>query len=152
MRHSGRLVTRALVALVLLGLALPALAAKGKGRHRDLITIASEFASYEVGSIAMLPIATYDKDAKAERTVAGYLAQHLRETGYRWVSARTTRDIMRSVLGDSVVQAVREEILEDAQVDSLTAPLLCSKIVVMTRSLTPASLNEPSASNSILIQ
>jgi hypothetical protein len=114
----------ALSVLVLLAPAAPALAARDRGRRVDLITTAADFASYEVRSIAMLPVATFDRNSSAEHTVAAMLAQDLRTTGYRWVSA----DLAREMLGDSVTRAVRDDILKNLRVDSLSAPRLCARL------------------------
>jgi hypothetical protein len=94
----------------------------------DLITTVPDYASYGVKSIAMLPVATFDKSLPTERTVAGLWGQNFKDTGYRWVSAPTAREMMRSTLGDSTVKLVSDEILKGVRVDSLRAPLLCAKL------------------------
>lgn len=120
----------ALRALVLLALAVlvsaPALAAKG--RKVDLITTAPDFASYGVRSIAMLPVATFDGNVKAERLVTELWGTELRATGYRWVSALSAREMLRTALGDSMVRVVRDRTLKDVRVDSLLAPTLCARL------------------------
>ena len=129
MSHRTRFVALAVPVLpvaVLAVLALPALAAKG--RKVDLVTTAPDFASYGVHRIAMLPVATYDRNVQAEHAVAGRCGQNLRDAGYRWISALTTREMMQSAFGDSTVKAVREEILKAVRVDSLLAPVLCAKL------------------------
>lgn len=119
----------ALIALATLApLASSALAAKPKGRKVDLITTVPDFASYGVRSIAMLPVATFDKNLSAERTVTVLLGQSLKDTGYRWVSAPTAREMLQATIGDSATKAVNEEILKSVRVDSLRAPLLCAKL------------------------
>jgi hypothetical protein len=118
----------ALIALATLAwLAPPAPAAKKSGKA-ELITTAPDIASYAVKSIALLPIATFDRSLPAERTVADVLAQNLRGTGHRWVSAPTSRDMLRSSLGDSTLRVVREQMLKNVRVDSLQAPLLCARL------------------------
>jgi hypothetical protein len=119
----------ALIALAALApFVLPASAAKEKGRKVDLITTAPDFASHGVKSIALLPIATFDRSLQAERAVADLWGQNFKGTGYRWISAPTVREMMLSSVGDSVVKAVREQVLKNARVDSLQAPLLCAKL------------------------
>ncbi len=120
----SRLVLRALVLLVLA--ASPVFAAKApKG---DLIRTAPDFASHGVKSIAMLPIATYDRNLEAERLVAQLWGADLRQTGYRWVSAATSLDWLGGQKADSLVKAVRQDVLKDVRVDSLSAPALCVKL------------------------
>jgi len=109
-------------------LASPALAAKEKGRKMDLVMTVPDFASYGVKSIALLPIATFDRSLQAERMVADLWGQHFKGTGYRWISAPTVREMLLSSLGDSTVKLVREQILKGVRVDSLRAPLLCAKL------------------------
>jgi hypothetical protein len=119
----------ALIILVTLApLASSALAAKPKGGKMDLIMTVPDFASYGVKSIAMLPVATFDKNLSAERMVTARLGQRLKDTGYRWVSAPTAGDMLRATIGDSATKAVGMEILKSVRVDSLHAPLLCAKL------------------------
>jgi hypothetical protein len=119
----------ALIALAVLALIAPsALAAKKKGSKLDLITTAPDFASFGVKSIALLPIATFDRNLPAERTVADVWGANFRDTGYRWISAATVREMLLSSLGDSTVKVVREQMLKNVRVDSLQAPLLCAKL------------------------
>jgi hypothetical protein len=116
-----------IVLAALASLAPSALAAK-KGSKMDLITIAPDFASHGVKSIALLPIATFDRSLPAERMVADLWGQNFRGTGYRWISAPTVREMLLSSLGDSTVKVVREQMLKNVRVDSLQAPLLCAKL------------------------
>ncbi len=112
---------------ILLALASPGLAAKSKG-GRDLLTLAPNFTSAGVRSIALLPVCTFDGNVRAENMTASYTGQHLKDTGYRWTSATTSRDLLRATLGDSTLAAVRAGILKVGRVDSLVAPLLCQKL------------------------
>jgi hypothetical protein len=116
-----------LVLAALVSLAPSAPAAK-KGRQVDLITTVPDFASFGVKSIALLPIATFDRSLQAERTVADLWGQNFQRTGYRWISATTTREMLLSMLGDSTLKVVREQVLKNVRVDSLQAPLLCAKL------------------------
>ena len=119
----------AFVALAVLApLASPALSAKEKGRKMDLVTTVPDFASYSVKSIALLPIATFDRSLPAERAVADLWGQNFKDTRYRWVSSTTAREMLLGTLGDSMVKVVREQILKNVRVDSLRAPLLCAKL------------------------
>ena len=119
----------ALIALAVLApLASPALAAKQKGRKVDLITTAPDFASYGIKSIAMLPVATFDKNLVTEARVAELVGRNLKDIGYRWVSTTSARGMLLATLGDSAVKAVTEQILKNVRVDSLSAPRLCAKL------------------------
>ena len=117
-----------LLLATLASLAPSALAAKKKGGRMDLVTTAPDFASFGVKSIALLPIATFDRSLPAERSVADLWGQNFKGTGYRWISAPTVREMLLSTLGDSTVKSVREQILQSVRVDSLRAPLLCAKL------------------------
>lgn len=119
----------ALLALAILASLAPfAIAAKQKGSKKDLITTAPDFASFGVKSIAMLPVATFDRSLPAERMVADLWGQNFRGTGYRWISAGIVREMLLGSLGDSTVKVVREQMLKNVRVDSLQAPLLCAKL------------------------
>jgi hypothetical protein len=122
----SRLVALAVLALALL--ALPALAAKEKGRRVDLVSTVPDFASFGVKSIAMLPVATFDRNYEAERVVATLWGKDFKDTGYRWISANVAREMLLSTIGDSTLKLVSVEILKSARVDSLRAPLLCAKL------------------------
>jgi hypothetical protein len=122
----SRLASCALVLLVLA--ASPALAAKSK--KGDLFKTAPDFASYNLKSIALLPIATYDRNVEAERIVATLWGADLKDTGYRWVSAGLSRDLLGGQKADSLLKVVRDDILKDVRVDSLSAPALCAKLRV----------------------
>jgi hypothetical protein len=117
-----------LVLAALASLAPSAVAAKEKGRRMDLITTVPDFASFGVKSIALLPIATFDRSLQAERAVADLWGQAFKGTGYRWISAATAREMLLSAVGDSTVKVVREQMLKNVRVDSLQAPLLCAKL------------------------
>ena len=117
-----------LLLATLASLAPSALAAKKKGGRMDLVTTAPDFASFGVKSIALLPIATFDRSLPAERSVADLWGQNFKGTGYRWVSATVTRDLLRSASGDSTVKVVTEQVLKSVRVDSLRAPLLCVRL------------------------
>ena len=71
--------------------ASPALAGKGP-RKSEVVWVAPDFASFDVRSIAMLPVATFDFNVDARRSTENAFGQSLRGTGYRWVSTLVTRD------------------------------------------------------------
>jgi hypothetical protein len=125
-RRAGFAALLALAALV--PLVLPALAAKEKGRKAELITTAPDFASYGVRSIALLPIATFDRNLSAQRLVSDLWGQNFKDTGYRWVSTTVSSDLLRSAFGDTALKSLTEQILKSVRVDSLRAPLLCARL------------------------
>ena len=119
----------ALIVLATLApLASPASAAKSKGGKVDLIKTVPDFASFGVKSIAILPVATFDRNLSAETQVAALLGRSLVSTGFRWVSAATARDMLRASVGDSAMKAMNAELLRSVRVDSLRAPSLCAKL------------------------
>lgn len=116
------------VAVPLAALALIAAAAAGKGpRPLDTIVLAPEFAGANVRSIAMLPVVSYTHDIQVEKLVAGLWGQSFRESGYRWVSAQTARDMLMAGGSDSLLKAVRDALLKDPRVDSAQAGPLCAR-------------------------
>lgn len=123
-RRAGFAALLVLVAFV----PLASSARAAKGRKVDLITTVPDFASYGVKSIAILPVATFDKNLSAENKVTVLLGLSLKDIGFRWVSAMTAREMLRATIGDSTTKLVTQEILKSARVDSLRAPLLCAKL------------------------
>lgn len=89
-----------------------------------------DFASFGVGAIGLLPAASFDNQLGAEKQVEVALGVALRSTSYRWVSSVTTRAMLRSSGGDSLLRAVRRQLVEDGRIDSLTAPRLCALLRV----------------------
>ncbi len=128
MTRTLRLLSLVMLAAVTVALALPALAAKDKGRQVDRIFVAPDIAEHALTSVALLPVVTYDNNARTESQVALFWGQQFKDTGYRWLSANLTREMLRSGVGDSVIKVVRQQVLKDARVDSLQAPSLCAKL------------------------
>ena len=118
----------ALIALATLVALAPSAPAAKKGGKIDVISTVPDFASFGVKSVALLPIATFDRSLPAERTVAELWGQNFKAIGYRWISAGTSRDMLLGSVGDSTVKAVREQMLKNVRVDSLQAALLCAKL------------------------
>lgn len=112
----------ALLAVVLV--AAVSHAADKKARVVDLFWTAPDFSALGVGSIALLPVATYDDNLEARRLVEGTVGQALRGTGYRWVAPTSARDFLMRAGGDSLVAAVRTKLQKSPRVDSLDAPAL----------------------------
>lgn len=118
----------ALVLFVLVAAAAPALAAKEKTGKGDAFTEIPDFAAHGIKSIAMLPVVSYDKNIRAEQTVMALLGLKLKDTGYRWVSAPTAKAMLKVAVGDSVLKVVTDELLAKGQLDSLRAPLVCTRL------------------------
>lgn len=113
--------------LVLMALAMAASAAGAadrKSRVLDLIWTSPEFGTIAPGSIALLPVATYDDNLEARRIVETAVGQALRGSGHRWLSATSARDYLQRAGGDSLLRAVRADQLARGRADSLQAPML----------------------------
>ena len=105
--------------------AATAMAAK-KPKTVDTFWTHPDYAKSNVGRIAVIPAASYDNNIQTESTVEQALGLQLKGEKYRWVSASSTRDLLRSMTGsDSLLKAVKAQILKDPRVDSLTAQRLC---------------------------
>lgn len=104
-------------------------AAPKKNKSGDLTWSHPEFARFGVDRIAMIPVVTYNNDLPNEKQVEGVVGMALRESGYRWISAGTTRELLRSLApGDSILKAVRQSVLKGARVDSASAANLCARL------------------------
>jgi hypothetical protein len=127
---------RSLRGLVPLAIALLAITPGGSlradkgGKSEDLVSVEPDTATYRVQSIAMLPVATFNFDNLVENKVGAAFAQQFAGTGYRWISARGTKELLRLSLGDSAVKAVSASILKLGRADSLGAPALCARLRV----------------------
>ena len=103
-------------------------AAPKRGKPIDKVWVYPDFGALGIEKIAMLPIATFDNSFEAQKVVEQAFGQVFRATGYRWVSATSSRDLLRIRSGgsDSLVKALRARILKTERVDSLAAPELCA--------------------------
>jgi hypothetical protein len=123
---------RSIVFGLLLALALGAIAQaapKKKEKGGDLAWVNTEFASFGVDRIAMIPAVTYNNELVVEKQVEGIVAMSLHESSYRWISAGTVREMLRSFApNDSLLKAVRQSVLQNARVDSASAPRLCARL------------------------
>ena len=100
-----------------------------KDRTGDAIWTRPDYASLNLDRIAMLPVATFDHDYQTATLVEAVVGQAFKGAGYRWISAGTTRDLLRaSAGGDSILKALEASLLQDPRVDSLSAPRLCSRL------------------------
>lgn len=102
-------------------------AAPKRGKVIDKIWIHPDFASLGIEKIAVLPIATFDNSFEAQKVVEQAFGQTFRATGYRWLSASSSRELLRSRSGgnDSLVKLIDSRILKSDRVDSLAAPQVC---------------------------
>lgn len=116
----------ALIGAVLLLAAASVQAAK-KPKTVDTFWTYPDYAKIKVERIAVIPAASYDNNIQTETTVEQGLGMQLKGEKYRWVSASATRDLLRSMTGsDSLLKAVKAQILKEPRVDSLTAQRLCA--------------------------
>ena len=117
-----------LAALLLLALASLAHAADKKKKGGDAVWTNPDFAQSNVTAIAMLPPASFDHDAAAEKLADAALGATVRGTAYRWVSASSARALIGGgPAGDSLLKRVNARLLETGRVDSLMAPELCRR-------------------------
>ena len=120
--------------LVLVGAAIVAAVWTGAGetakapRSVDQVWTHPELATFKVLSIAMFPPATFEHDIEAEKLVQSEWGRAFQGAGYRWVSATSVRDLIRSgPSGDSILKVIKESVLERGRIDSLRAPGLCAR-------------------------
>jgi hypothetical protein len=114
----------ALLVLSALGLAGAHAAKKPKGGN--FAWTHPDYAQFDVQSIAMLPVTSYDNDLEAEKRVEAGLGAALRSANYRWVSGASSRDRLRAAAPrDSVLLLVRAGVTNQVRIDSLAAPGLC---------------------------
>jgi hypothetical protein len=116
---------RVLIAALVLASALSLTAAAHadkNARKVDLFWAAPDLADYNVRSIAMLPVITFDGNLEARRNSEVVLGQQFKGTGYRWVSAPLAKELLTREGGDSLVQAYTEKLRKTPRLDSLDAP------------------------------
>lgn len=123
----------ALACAVLLGLSLnPAAAGAAddkKARKLDTFWTHPDVATISLRSIAMLPCATFDNNLKTEKELEVAWGQLARPLGYRWYFPTLSKDLLRrSFGGDSVLTALRNGLLKEPRVDSLSARKLCQAL------------------------
>ena len=123
----------AFIALAVLLVSIPAgpsQAAPKRERQIDKITTLPNLRSIRLTAVAMLPAVSFEKVAPAERQAESELMAGIRGAGYRWISAPTTKEMLRRSAGDSLLKAVRESILSNDRIDSLMVPKLCGLLRV----------------------
>jgi hypothetical protein len=119
----------AAMACAALVLAAAAHAADKKEKRLDVFWTHPEMASKPLRSIALLPLGTFDGNLKAEKEVEIAWGPVARQIGYRWFYSTMTKDLLRrSFGGDSVLSAIRTQILKQGRVDSLSARKLCAAL------------------------
>ena len=108
--------------------ASPAPAGEGdrQGRKLDTFWTYADSAGIDLRSIALLPAASYDNSLAAEKEIEAAWAPVARRLGYRWFNPTLVKDMLRgSFGGDSVLKALRDRLLKEPRVDSLSAQRLC---------------------------
>ena len=118
-----RVSRRATCALVLV-MVLPAAAAAKGPRAGEAVWTAPDIGTYDVRSIAFLPVAMYDPNLENRQLVEAAFGQALKGTGYRFVSTVVARAGLARAGGDSLLRALQGQLLKDGRVDSLSAPSL----------------------------
>jgi len=121
----GLRVAVALVAAVLaVGTALA-----GAGKQLDTIWSHPQIASMNLRNIALLPAASYDLNLETEKQLETAWSAASKPLGYRWYYSTLSKELLRKAFGgDSVIKAVRDDILKDGRVDSLAAQRLCTAL------------------------
>jgi len=126
MRRAKRLAGRAAAAWFALALVAGAGTAARQDKNLDLFWSHAEIARLAPRTIALLPAATYNYDLKAEKEIELSWSQATRGGPHRWIYSTLAKDMLREAFGgDSVLKALRESILKDGRVDSLSARALC---------------------------
>jgi hypothetical protein len=129
-RRAADVMRPAVLAACALALATVATAAPKK-KLPDEIWMRPDLAGIHLESIAMLPVVTYDNGLEAEKTVALGVGAALRNSGHRWMSATTVRELARGdAAAEEQLHQAREGVLKDGRVDSLLAPALCARLRV----------------------
>lgn len=124
-----RLVAGVLFALALTACAVVALAAPKRPKTTDLSWTHPGIASFDIASIAMIPVGSYDHNLESERLVAQALGGALRGSGHRWISSTTVTELVRGdAEGEALIKAARESMVATERVDSLLAPRLCARL------------------------
>jgi hypothetical protein len=117
-----------LIAAVVLALAARA-ALAGEGKALDTFWSHPQIATMNLRSIAMLPAASFDLNLEAEKQLETAWSLASKSTGYRWYYSTLSKELLRRAYGgDSVIKAVRNDILKDGRVDSLAAQSLCTAL------------------------
>jgi hypothetical protein len=117
--------------LALAALALPAVAFAARQTHPvDQIWTRSNLSAIRLESVAMLPAVSFDGIGPAERHAEGELMKTIRDAGFRWITAPTTREMLRRVANDSIVPALKPTVLKNARVDSASTPAICALLRV----------------------
>ena len=110
-------------------LATPAYSAR-QTHPVDQIWTRSNLSTIRIESVAMLPALSYDGVGPAERHAEGELMKIIRDAGFRWVTAPTAREMLRRVSNDSVIPALKAQLLENARVDSAKTAAVCAYLRV----------------------
>lgn len=122
--------SRGLAVLLLLVACTPTAHAAKRDREIDHIDTNPNLPSIRLTAVAMLPAASYDNVGPAERHAEGELMKAIRGSGYRWITAPTTRDRLRDSGGDSLLKVVRERVLKSDTLGAALASDLCARLRV----------------------
>ena len=116
-------------------------------KTRDAFWTRADFATRKVDRIALFPVTSYDNDIQNENQVEASVGAALKGASYRWLSGTTTRELLRSKTGgDSLLKALRKDILAGGRLDSLQASALATLLrcdAVLTVRLDQFERHEP---------
>ena len=120
-----------LAAAAALALGAPGVGAASRDKAADHIWRHPDFARLAPGSIAMMPPSSFSNSFEAEKLADGVWGQGLRGTGYRWMSATSSRALLGAGAGgDSLLKAARESSVRHGRLDSLLARAVCRRLRV----------------------
>ncbi len=119
------------VLAVLLALSASVATAARREHPIDRLFVNPQLAAIRLTAVAMLPAVSYDNVLPAERSAEYQLMLKLRDAGYRWMSASTSRDMLRAAASDdSLLKANKEDLLAHDRLDSLRAARICALLRV----------------------
>ena len=92
----------------------------------DKFWVNPNLGTIRVNAIAMLPAVSYDGVLPAEKSAEFEWMMKVKDSGYRWVSATTSRDRLRAAAGnDSILAANKQDVLANERIDSLRTATIC---------------------------
>lgn len=116
--------------VVLVLVTTAALAAPRRERQIDHLWAHPDPRSIRLTAVAMLPAVGFDDVVPAEHGAELELMKLIKDSGYRWVSPATSRDMLRAAGGESLLLANKQDILAHGRIDSLRVATICAKLRV----------------------
>jgi len=117
-------VAPACVALLAVALLAGAGMAAKKKTSADAVWTSPNYAKMGVERIALIPVVTYDNNFETANLVESVLGASMKGVQYRWVSATTTREMLRAQSNgtDSLLKVLQAGVLQQGRIDSVQAP------------------------------